>query len=300
MISELRCDDASTFYCKLNRSASISFCITDSALAVFSDSFPFATQLTMYTFLTILSFTLSTLSLIPTTLAQTACNGSPSLCSRIYSNVSEIGTHDSAFIGLLPADNQDESITDQLDAGIRFLQSQTHVNPFGTLEMCHTSCYLEDGGSVVSYLETVKAWLDKNPNEVLTLLLTNGDNVDVSMFDAVFTSSGIKKYVFVPETSPDTLGIDDWPTLQDMIDAGTRLVFFLGKVPPYSSPSYSSHPSLTLSPPQTTAPTPKPTPTSSPNSPTSSKPPTTPPIPTSPNAISIAPPTHPPTDACTS
>ena len=164
-----------------------------------------------------------------TVFAQTACNGNTALCGRKYSSVSQIGTHDSAFVGSLPQDNQDISITDQLNAGIRFLQAQSHKNPFGTLSLCHTSCYLADAGSVQSYLSTIKSWLDTHPNEVLTVLLTNGDSVDVGMFDAAFTDSGIKPYAFIPASTPGILALDAWPTLQEMIASGKRLVVFLGE-----------------------------------------------------------------------
>ena len=157
--------------------------------------------------------------------AQTACNGYPELCTRQYSNITSIGTHDSAFVGLLPQDNQDVSVPEQLNAGIRFLQAQTHKNLLGTLELCHTSCLEEDAGPLSSYLSTVKTWLDANPNEVVTILLVNGDNVDISMFDDAYTSSGLKTYAYTPPTSP--LALSAWPTLQEMISAGTRLVAFL-------------------------------------------------------------------------
>lgn len=161
---------------------------------------------------------------------QQTCNGNSDFCGRIYSNISWIGTHDSAFVGSIddPRVNQEVSVNDQLDAGIRFLQAQTHVSTFGdTLEMCHTSCLLEDAGSLEEYLTTVKTWLDGHADEVLTMLLVNGDNVDVSSFDDVFVSSGLKDYTFVPSTSPDPLGIADWPTLGDLIEKGTRLIMFL-------------------------------------------------------------------------
>ena len=159
--------------------------------------------------------------------AQTLCNGHAELCGRTYSNVSQVGTHDSPFVGTLPSDNQAKSVTDQLNAGIRFLQGQSHLDSFKQLSLCHTSCFLEDAGSVTGYLGTVKTWLDANPNEVLTILLTNGDNVDVSMFDKAFSDSGIKNYAYIPPKSP--LAIGDWPTLGDMIKANARLVVFLGK-----------------------------------------------------------------------
>lgn len=59
--------------------------------------------------------------------AQTACNGNAALCDRKYSNVSQIGDHDSAFVGTFVTDNQGLSVTDQLDSGIRFLQGQLHL-----------------------------------------------------------------------------------------------------------------------------------------------------------------------------
>jgi hypothetical protein len=161
--------------------------------------------------------------------AQTACNGHTEYCSRKYSNVTQVGAHDSPFVGGFPWDNQDWNITQQLNYGIRFLQGQTHKNDAGELDLCHTSCLLEDGGSLVSFLEAIKTWLDANTNEVVTLLLTNGDSLDISVFDAAFNSSGITSYAFVPSSSPNTLSIDDWPTLQELMDAGTRLVIFLGK-----------------------------------------------------------------------
>lgn len=76
--------------------------------------------------------------------AATVCNGHAEYCSRIWSNVSQVGSHDSAFVGDLVTQNQHLSVTDQLNAGIRFLQGQTHKNIFGTLELCHTSCF--EGG----------------------------------------------------------------------------------------------------------------------------------------------------------
>lgn len=163
-----------------------------------------------------------------TSKAAVACNGNTALCNRSWSSVSLVGAHDSPFVGELPQENQELSVTEQLDAGIRFLQGQTHKNVLGELSMCHTNCFLLDSGTTESYLSTVKSWLDSNPNQVLTLLLTNGDSVDPSLFDTAFTDSGIKKYAFVPSTSPNTLPVDAWPTLQQLIDSGKRLVVFLG------------------------------------------------------------------------
>jgi hypothetical protein len=155
------------------------------------------------------------------------CNGNAALCDRKYSSVTFIGTHDSAFVGLLPTQNQIKSITDQLNGGIRYLQSQTH-NFENTLKMCHTSCDLEDAGPVEDYLKEVKAWMDQNPRDVVTLLLTNPDKVPMSTFDGIFKNVGLDKLAFKPASSPNPLGMQDWPTLGDMISSGQRLVTFIG------------------------------------------------------------------------
>ena len=156
---------------------------------------------------------------------ENGCNGHPELCNRRYSNITQIATHDSAFVGVLPASNQNVDVPTQLDAGIRFLQAQTHQNMFGKLSLCHTSCVMKDAGLLKDHLEVVRKWLDKHPKEVVTFLLTNGDNLNVTDFDEPFQKSGITKYAYVPPTNNTSL--DSWPTLGEMIAQGTRFVAFL-------------------------------------------------------------------------
>ncbi|KAG6894316.1 hypothetical protein C0993_011812, partial [Termitomyces sp. T159_Od127] len=46
---------------------------------------------------------------------------------------------------------------------------------------------LFDGGPVVTYLKHVKNFLDANPNEVITLLFTNPEGLDIkSIWEAAF------------------------------------------------------------------------------------------------------------------
>ncbi|PYH89901.1 PLC-like phosphodiesterase [Aspergillus ellipticus CBS 707.79] len=166
-------------------------------------------------------------SVLPAT-AQSTCNGQSAYCDRSYSNVTQVGAHDSPFVGPLLQQNQNINLTQQLDLGIRFLQGQTHKSLDGdTILLCHTSCLLEDAGSLEAYLATVKTWLDSNPDEVVTLLLTNDDSFPVAKFGDVFASAGLEEYAFVPSSSPNTLAIDKWPTLRNLINNGTRLVAFL-------------------------------------------------------------------------
>ncbi|KAI0881679.1 PLC-like phosphodiesterase [Annulohypoxylon maeteangense] len=168
------------------------------------------------------SLALSTLALVAGSLAAN-CNGHAELCNRRYSNITFAGAHNSPFVGIGPSDNQFTSPTDQLKQGIRFLQAQTQEKD-GEPEMCHTSCILEDAGTLQSYLSEIKSWVDANPNEVITLLITNPDAIDINKYGDAFKSTGLATYVFTPDGQ---LGLNDWPTLAEMISSGTRVVVFM-------------------------------------------------------------------------
>lgn len=243
-------------------------------------------------------FTLTLTHALPTSPQPSAA------ASRPYSNHTFLAAHNSPFIGPLPQHNQNLNITEQLSLGIRFLQGQTHRSPTNEsqLQLCHTSCALEDGGPLVQFLETVRGWLQENPGEVVSILLTNGDRVGVEMFGEAFRESGIEEMVFVPETGDSgaaVLPIEKWPSVEEMVGMGKRVVVFLGMYPQYPILSHvMSCPNADYN--QTTAPTHPQPPTSSTNSPTSSKPPSAKQTPPSQTAASTDPPAPPRTAACTS
>lgn len=155
--------------------------------------------------------------------AVAGCNGHDRLCARRYSDVTFIGSHNSAFVGDTPFHNQFVSVTAQLDLGVRFLQAQTH-DWDGRIELCHTSCWELDAGPLDDYLAEVARWLDAHPRDVVSLLLTNTDAVAMNRFDAAFAGAGLKKHAFRPGA---VVARDGWPTLGALIDAGTRLVVFM-------------------------------------------------------------------------
>jgi len=161
---------------------------------------------------------------ISTPLAATICNGDSSLCDRSYSNVTFIGAHDSYAVGSSVADNQDKDVTSQLNDGIRALQIQTHNESDG-IHLCHTSCTLLDGGTLESYLAKVASWVSSNPNEVITLIMVNIDNLPPTSFTSAFESSGISNYAYSPSSA--TLALSDWPTLGSLIDQGKNVVVFI-------------------------------------------------------------------------
>ncbi|KAJ6537223.1 PLC-like phosphodiesterase [Mycena vulgaris] len=185
----------------------------------------------------ILAATLVLAATIPTKRA-TVCNGHAEFCSRLYSNVTYVGAHDSFAISADPfalARDQEVDIPTQLHLGIRLLQAQAHMKG-DVLHFCHTSCSLFDGGPVLAYLKLVKTFLDANPNEVLTLLFTNPEGLSpAAVWKPIFDAAGISNLTYVPLSLP--IKQSDWPTLGSMIDAGTRVVVFLDSQADGSDPA---------------------------------------------------------------
>ena len=68
--------------------------------------------------------------------------------------------------------------------------------------------------------------MDSNPDQVVTLLLTNGDRVSVEEFGTAMTDSGLVSYAYTP---PEKLSVSEWPKLQELISTDSRLVMFLGQ-----------------------------------------------------------------------
>lgn len=158
----------------------------------------------------------------------TACNNSPDLCSRSYSSITHLGAHDSPFVrdattGNSVSGNQYYNTTVQLDAGVRLVTAQVHKNN-NNWHLCHSSCDLLDAGLLSTWLSEIKGWMEANPNEVVTVLLVNSDNAAISDLDAQFQTANITSLAYKPAstTTPPTT----WPTLQELINAGTRLMVF--------------------------------------------------------------------------
>lgn len=169
------------------------------------------------------AFTLASIATVASAQPLT-CNGFSELCSRRYSNVTFIGSHDSPFVGQGISDNQNIPIAEQLAMGVRFFQAQTHELD-GTIELCHSHCMLRDAGPLADMLTTIESFLNGNPDEVVTLLLTNEGHFGGPAFDAVFKAVGLDAYAFCPQGS---LQLGEWPTLGEMVASAKRLVVFIG------------------------------------------------------------------------
>ncbi|KAI7495403.1 hypothetical protein KC367_g7365 [Hortaea werneckii] len=199
------------------------------------------------------------LSAFRTTLAQstnssTACNNSLSLCNRAYNKVSHLGAHNSPFVrdesnGYSLSGNQYFNSSTQLSAGVRLLTAQVQTNSdSGELHVCHTSCALLDAGKLSDWLGEVNGWLEDNPSDVVTVLLVNGAGASASELAAEYETAGIGDIAYTPTSSSSSSASSsasnaassssDWPTLQNLIDQGTRMVNFVADLDDNSGASY--------------------------------------------------------------
>ncbi|KAK3956545.1 PLC-like phosphodiesterase [Pseudoneurospora amorphoporcata] len=155
------------------------------------------------------------------------CNNYPEFCDRKYSNITEVGCHNSPFVRANSvAANQQLGVIDQLNDGVRFLQAQIQFTANDSVpHFCHTTCDLLDAGPITEWLTTVKDWVVAHPYDVVTILLGNGNYSTPDFYVPHIEKTGILRYVFTPPVIP--MALDDWPTLSHMILTGQRVVMFM-------------------------------------------------------------------------
>lgn len=159
----------------------------------------------------------------------------PSLYHARYSEQTFIGTHNAAAIrtkenGWTLSGNQYFNVSTQLASGVRLLQAQGHRDPNGSdeIRLCHFNCALMDGGSLNGFLTVVKDFLEREQNEVVTLLFVN-TGVPLESWAKAFFETGLDLLSYIPPASKrqGNMHISDWPTIASMVSSNTRLVTFL-------------------------------------------------------------------------
>lgn len=96
---------------------------------------------------------------------------------------------------------------------------------------------LFDAGPLRTWLLEIRTWLDSNPHEVMTLVLVNMNNIDARELEGVYSEADIAHYGYVPPDISRAPPLSNqtratWPTLEKMIDGGSRLVSFVQPLKP--------------------------------------------------------------------
>ncbi|KAL5553596.1 hypothetical protein UlMin_040997 [Ulmus minor] len=126
-------------------------------------------------------------------------------------------------------DNQDDTVTDQLNNGVRALMLDTYDFD-GDIWLCHSfkgECHdFTAFEPAIDTLKEVEAFLSANPSEIVTLILE--DYVETpNGLPIVFNNSGLMKYWFPVSNMPQNG--EDWPTVQNMVADNQRLLVFTSK-----------------------------------------------------------------------
>jgi hypothetical protein len=146
------------------------------------------------------------------------CNAWPALCDRPYDQVVFPATHASITFGQnwkYPA--QKKGIRAQLDESIRALMFEVH-DLGGDLVACSQDC-AEGHVLFRAGLDDVRAFLDDNPRQVLTLFIDN--RVPAARVASAFDDAKLASLLHPQSPAAP------WPTLGDLIARGERVVVFV-------------------------------------------------------------------------
>lgn len=146
---------------------------------------------------------------------------------RLYSQTAFVGTHNAYSTvkdGYFYA-QQTFDVQRQLEGGVRVINLDIHLRN-NDVALCHEKC---DGAPLANYgtsmkylvdtLKVVKQFLDKNPNEIVTIVFESYVKNN-ALVEQKFAAAGLTNMVF----RPSSVGISQMPTLRQMIQSNKRLV----------------------------------------------------------------------------
>ncbi|KAK4777588.1 hypothetical protein SAY87_017775 [Trapa incisa] len=130
---------------------------------------------------------------------------------------------------ILSPRNQQDSITDQLNNGVRGLMLDMYDFD-NDIWLCHSyggRCYNYTAFQpAINVLKEVQVFLQANPSEIITIIIE--DYVTSSRgLTKVFDAAGLRKFWFPVSRMPKNGG--NWPTVDDMIQKNQRLLVFTSK-----------------------------------------------------------------------
>ncbi len=153
------------------------------------------------------------------------CNGNEAFCTKLYSEMAFLTTHNAYNYldtdSIYPLPNQYWNIREQLNNGVRALMLDIYY-PDEWFEAADTSVWLYHSTSLVGKrplayeFEEIKAFMDANSFEIITLIIEN--YVSVEHLEGALNASGLSEYLF--EYNP----AEGWPELGTMSDRNERLV----------------------------------------------------------------------------
>ncbi|KAK9676047.1 hypothetical protein RND81_11G050100 [Saponaria officinalis] len=134
--------------------------------------------------------------------------------------------HEEEKVPTVTLTNQEDSITQQLNNGVRALMLDTYDYK-GDVWLCHSfkgKCHAYTAFQrAIDAFKEIEAFMSKNPSEIVTLILEDYVTSRKGL-RRVFKESGLMKFWF-PLSRMPTNG-RNWPLVKDMVGKNQRLIVF--------------------------------------------------------------------------
>lgn len=130
---------------------------------------------------------------------------------------------------ILSPTNQQDSITSQLNNGVRGLMLDMY-DFNNDIWLCHSfggQCYnYTSFQPAINVLKEIQTFLESNPSEIITIFIEDYVTSPKGL-TKVFDAAGLRKYWFPVSRMPKNGG--NWPTVDDMVQKNQRFVVFTSK-----------------------------------------------------------------------
>ncbi|THG19903.1 hypothetical protein TEA_005057 [Camellia sinensis var. sinensis] len=130
---------------------------------------------------------------------------------------------------ILSPKNQQDTITDQLNNGVRGLMLDMYDFE-NDIWLCHSyggNCYNYTAFQpAINVLKEIQAFLEANPSEIVTIMIEDYVASPKGL-TKVFDAAGLRKFWFPVSRMPKNG--ENWPTVDDMVRQNQRLVVFTSK-----------------------------------------------------------------------
>lgn len=156
-----------------------------------------------------------------------------------HNSFAKVGTKSGTGSVLLTVMNQQDSVTDQLNNGVRGLMLDMY-DFNGDIWLCHSfggRCFNYTAFQPALYVLTeVREFLESNPADIVTIIIE--DHVtSPNGLSKVFDAAGLRKILFPVSRMPKNGG--EWPAVDDMVRQNQRLVVFTSKSTKESSEGFA-------------------------------------------------------------
>jgi hypothetical protein len=150
------------------------------------------------------------------------CNGLENLCTRRVDEVMFASVHNamSSRADLFVEWNNLEPFEGALEAGFRALFLDSCDCPGLGIQLCHTFCSAGYRRPRAAF-ESIRDFLQLNPNEVLVVEIQVNDFSLMPLFDILDDIDGFQKLIY---KHPGRM--EPWPTMGELVNNNTRLILF--------------------------------------------------------------------------